>query len=45
MEDAASTLSQALAHSGINVEQFIDTQYYEDQETSSNLRDVLKAIN
>ena len=45
MEDAASTLSQAIAHSGINVEQFVETQHYEDQEKSKNLRNVLNAIN
>ena len=45
MEDAASTLSQALSHSGINVDQFIETQHYEDQEKSNNLRNALYAIN
>ena len=45
MEDAASTLSKAIAQSGINVEQFVETQHYEDQEKSKNLRNVLNAIN
>ena len=44
LENAAETLSKALLHSGISIEDFIQTQKYQDVSISIDLQDTLVSI-